>query len=130
MVNGNCLRIHLGTLQCLVETSGIVEDCDYKSQGSQEENYFFTSVLFECCFLYLFLVILWIRSWKPFGDSKRPLGDVWDMFLEVLGGLNWPQDDPKWEPTGPPIDPQMKKWTKSMSSYHFKWPGQMEVTRF
>ena len=51
VVNGNCLRIHLGTLQCLVETSGIVEDSDYKSQGSQEENYFFTSVLFECCFL-------------------------------------------------------------------------------
>ena len=130
MVNGNCLRIHLATLQCLVETSGIVEDCDYKSQGSQEENYFLQVYGSNVVFCGFFSVILWIRSWKPFGDSKTPLGDVWDMFLEVLGGLNCPQDDPKWEPTGPPIDPQMKKWTKSMSSYYFKWPGPMEVTRF
>ena len=34
-------------------------------------------------------MILWIRSWKPFGDSKRPLGDVWDMFLEGFGEYAW-----------------------------------------
>ena len=66
MVNGNCLRIYFETQQCLVETPGMVEDYEYKSQGSQEEKYFFTSVWFECCFLWLFF------------------GDPLDTFLEAI----------------------------------------------
>ena len=127
MVNGNCLRIHLGTLQCLVETSGIVEDSDYKSQGSQEENYFLqvygSNVVFFSFFRWSFGYVLG----SHLVIRKRLLETSGICFWRFWGAS---QNDPKWEPTGPPIDPQMKKWTKSMSSYHFRWPGSMEVTRF
>ena len=77
-----------------------------------------------------FSVILWIRSSKSFGDSKMPLGDVWDVILEAFAGRNWFQNDPKWVPRDPHIGLNMKNWTKSMFSHHFKWPGSMMITHF
>ena len=44
-------------------------------------------------------VILWIRSWKPFWDSKRPLGDLWEVLLEAFGGRfgdSWELLGPSW----------------------------------
>ena len=44
-----------------------------------------------------FSEIIWIRSWKPFWDSKRPLGNIREVFLEALGG----RFGESWDPVGP-----------------------------
>ena len=37
-------------------------------------------------FSFYFSVVLVTRSWRPLGTFKRPLGDVWEVFLEAFGG--------------------------------------------
>ena len=108
MVNGNCLWIHLATLQCLVETSGIVEDCDYKSQGSQEEFFFYkcmVRMLFSLAFfgdpLDTFLEAIWWfekASWRRLGYV---FGGFWGAWIGPKttqnGNQQAPQLTPKWK---------------------------------
>ena len=124
MVNGNCIRIHLGTLQCLVETSGIVEDCDYKSQGSQEENFFLqvygSNVVFFIFFRWSFGYVLG----SHLVIRKRLLETSGICFWRFWGAWIGPKTTQNGNQQAPQLTPKWKNGPRACHLTISGGPGQ------